>query len=451
MAHADFIAAIYLGTSRITGIVGKKEAGVITVIAYETEKSAGCIRRGRVYNIQETSAKVKAIVRRMESKIPGSRIGKLYVGVGGQSIRSEEHTVSRSLDADRMVTDELIDSLFDEIRTCRPEGLDVLSVIPSAYFLDESERPEFDPVGVSCSLIKAKYQLIVANPSIRKRIVKCIAEEAKIEIAGILPSPPVLADVVLSENDKNQGCALIDFGAGVTSLAIYKNGRLLSLCVIPLGGNLITKDLADCLGIKEADAERLKRDYGNALVDNNDTSTLKVDVEEVEEFSVSLAKFNTILGARLQEILENVYKKLTAVELAGLRAGIVITGGAANLENLPAVIHNRLKTEVRYAFIREDLNVKGKQSDLAPDGITLGLLLKGETPCVEQTIPKPAPPVIPAPPVVSKQQPVDPPPPEPDVVKNDPKPDPEPQKPKKKGKGIGDKFNIFVGDLFKEQ
>jgi cell division protein FtsA len=445
MIYTDFITAIYLGTSRITGIVGKNESGTPIVIAYETEDSAGCIRRGCVYNVKETAAKVKDIIRRMEAKIPGNRIGKVYIGIGGQSIRSLEHTLSKSLETESMITDELIDNLLKECKTCQPEGLDVLDVIPSAYYLDK--HAEFDPVGISCSMIEAKYQLIVARPSIRKRIEE-ISNLAKIEIAEILPTPLVLADIVLTEDDKNRGCALIDFGAGVTSLTTYKNGRLLSLNVIPMGGNLITKDLAYFLGIREADAETLKRKYGNAIVNPDDATTFQVNVEQIDTPAVNLADFNTVLEARLQEILENVYDKLDNAEPKDLRAGIIITGKTANIDNLTTLIYNRLQTDVRYATVRKDVEVKTKLSNITPDGITLGLLLRGKTNCAEQTaIPQAE--YAPAP----QQTPVPTPPPAPEQTPCEEKQEPTPPQPSTRHgkKKLTDRFSSLMEDIFKDQ
>jgi cell division protein FtsA len=440
MAYTDFIAAIYLGTSRITGIVGRNEAGTLVVIAYETETSANCIVRGCVHNVKETAIRIKKIVRNLESRIPGYRIGKVYVGVGGQSIRSVEHTVSRALKDESIVTDEIMDSLYKECETYLPDGLDVLSVLPSAYYLDGRIEPE--PVGISCSLIKAQYNLIIARPSIRRLIGKCITEFVRIEIAGILVSPLSLADVVLSESEKNRGCALIDFGAGVTSLAVYKGGNLISLCVIPLGGNLITKDIEEFLKIGEAEAEQLKRKYGNALVSEEDDSTFQVNQEQKGLTQVKLSDFNAVVAARLQEILENVYDKLeNVIELKDLRAGIIITGKAANLENLTAVIYNRLETDVRYASIRQGLNIKTSQPDTFPDGVTLGLLLNGDINCSAINNPPPPPAPAPTPPSM---------PPKP-TVPSTPPPPPDSKGRKKKGKLLGElikKAGDFAGDIF---
>jgi cell division protein FtsA len=444
MAHMNFIAAIQLGTSRITGIVGRNEGDTLTVIAYETEDSAKCIRRGCVYNVKETANKVKSILRKLELKIPGNRIGKVYVGTGGQSVRSVDHTVSISLDTDAIITDEIMDSMNEECRAYRPDRLDVLSVMPPAVYINGRLEP--DPVGVSCSRIEARYKLIVARPSLRKRITECITELANTGIAEILVSPLALADVALSEDEKKRGCALIDFGAGVTSLSVYKNGSLVGLCVIPLGGNLITNDIEDFLGIGEAEAEQLKRKYGNALVNKDDDSIFQINTEQTDLPPVKMSDFNTVTEARQQEILENVYYQLDAIGSKDLRAGIVISGKAANLENLTTVIYNRLKMDVRYASIRKSLTVKTNLPETRPDGIALGLLLQGnmncsvhlapQSPPIQQPAPTPAPP---APPPVKET--------ETETIKKEPAPSR-----KKEGffKKIKTKTDEFAGDLFKE-
>lgn len=82
MAYTDFIAAIDLGTSRIVGMVGKKnEYGVLSIIAYEVETSASCIRRGCVYNVEETANKIKRLILKLENKLNGTKIAKVYVAL----------------------------------------------------------------------------------------------------------------------------------------------------------------------------------------------------------------------------------------------------------------------------------------------------------------------------------------------------------------------------------
>ncbi|GAB6394965.1 MAG: cell division protein FtsA [Bacteroidales bacterium] len=408
MADLNFIAAIDLGTSHIRGIVGSKDpsSGKITVIASEEAEAAGCIRRGRINNVKETAEKVKSLVRKLNLRLPGSRIERIYVGIGGQSFRSIEYPVSKSLQ-DEMVTDELMNGLYEECKAFCPQDLEVLAIMPPVCYLDG--RPELNPVGILCSRqIEAKYQLIVARPNIRKFLEECISGLAEVNIAGVMVSPLALGDAVLSESDKKLGCALIDFGAGVTTLTVYKNGRLLYLCVIPLGGNLITKDIMRHFGLVESEAEHLKRKHGNAIADKDDQTVKQVQANYGTEYcSVPLAELNAVVEARMHEILENVYSHLEIVGVNDLQAGIVIAGGTANLENLAKVINGKLGKDIRFATVRKGLAVASP--DAHPEETLVGLLLNGTQNCVHVTQPveEEAPkPVVPAPasePVVEKK------------------------------------------------
>ena len=89
MAYTDFIAAIDLGTSHMVGMVGTKNAtGALSIIAYEVENSGTCIRRGCVYNVKETASKIKRLILKLENKLGGTKIGQVYVGLGGHSVLS---------------------------------------------------------------------------------------------------------------------------------------------------------------------------------------------------------------------------------------------------------------------------------------------------------------------------------------------------------------------------
>ena len=119
MAYTDFIAAIDLGSSHMVGMVGAKgPAGTLSIIAYEVENSDTCIRRGCVYNIKDAAGKIVRLIRKLENKLGGSRIGKIYVGVGGQSLRSINHAVSKVLGSGT-VTEEVLKELDQECRQSR--------------------------------------------------------------------------------------------------------------------------------------------------------------------------------------------------------------------------------------------------------------------------------------------------------------------------------------------
>lgn len=382
MAYTDFIAVIDLGSSHMVGMVGvKSQKGTLSIIAYEVEDSSSCIRRGCVYNVDETANKIKRLILKLENKLSGAKIAKVYVGIGGQSLHSIDHTVSRVLGADGVVTEEIINGLYEECKSYRPDLLDVLAVVSPTYLLDDKLEP--NPVGIPCARIEARYKLIVGRPSLRRYLNDGIAGRAKIEIAGIIVSPLALADVVLTDNEKNLGCALIGFGAGVTTLTVYKGGQLVDLSVIPFGGNLITRDITS-LRLVESEAERVKLAYGSAMMEKNGDQNIQVSsADGMGMREIKLSDLDYVIEARIKEILENVYARIEATGLMdSLGAGIVITGGAAALKNLPEVIRERLKMDVRYSAARKGTVEGGDVIAGKPEyAVAIGLLTKGTKNC----------------------------------------------------------------------
>ena len=420
MAYMNFIAAIDLGTSHIAGMIGTKNAdGALTIIAYESSiNTTKCIRRGCIYNVDEAAFQIKTLITKLNNKLPpGEKIDKVYVGVGGQSIRSMEHVVTRSLGLEGVVTSDTLRDMEKECRAFKPEMLDVLSIVSPVYLLDG--KLESNPEGISCNRIDARYKLIVGRPSLRRNIITCIKEKVQVDIAGIFISPLVLADTVLHSSAKELGCVLVSIGAGVTSVSVYRNNELISLNVIPLGGNLVTRDIMS-LNILETEAERLKKAHGNVLIDETDDSEISVNV--VENLGslrqIKLKEFNTVVEARMQEIVENVYARVKETGLLdSLGAGIIMTGGASSIKNLDVLLKGKFgknKCEVRMAAIQKGLIEKSMLTITDPDYAVIGLLLKGKINCAY--IPPVAPPPPPPPP------PVDPPVVEEDPIIEQPKP-----------------------------
>ena len=170
-------------------------------------------------------------------------------------------------------------------------------------------------------------------------------QQAKIDIAEQLIAPLVTANAVLTESERRSGCALVDFGADTTTISVYKNNILRFLTVLPLGGNSITRDITT-LQMEEEEAERLKKTYGDALYEEEpeqEEATCKLDDDSR---TIKVADLNNIIEARAEEIIANVWNQ---IQLSGfddkLLAGIIMTGGAANLKNLEEMLRKRSKIE----------------------------------------------------------------------------------------------------------
>lgn len=385
MATTDFIAAIELSSSKISGIAGKKNSdGSIQVLAYAREDASSFIHKGVIYNIDKTAQALASITNKLENQLNNS-IAKVYVGIGGQSLRTvkrgESYTGRR-----RHHLARLVDSICDENLEVPLADMSVLDVAPQEYKIDNTLQA--DPVGVAGQHITGQFLNIVARASLKKNLEHSF-EQAKVEIADLLIAPIALANAVLTENEMRSGCALVDFGADTTTISVYKNNILRYLSVLPLGGNTITRDITS-LQMEEQDAEKLKLQYGNALYEEEEESETPAVCALEDGRAIELATLNNIIGARSEEILANVWNQL---QLSGyedkLFSGVVFTGGGANLKNIEEAFRKQSKIEKvkTMRFVHD--TVHGFSDVLAKDGMQntlLGLLAAGNENCCLQEV-----------------------------------------------------------------
>lgn len=392
MATTDFIAAIELGSSKITGVAGKKNSdGSIQVLAYAREDSSSFIRKGVIYNLDKTAQSLTSIINKLEGMLNNS-IAKVYVGMGGQSIRTVRNVVSRDLDAETIISQELIDSISDENLEIPLIDMDILDVAPQEYKIGNNLQA--DPVGVAGSHIEGRFLNIVARTSLKKNLERCF-EQARIEIADLKISPLVTADAVLTESERRSGCALIDFGADTTTISVYKNNILRFLTVLPLGGNSITRDITT-LQMEEEEAERLKVTYGDAILEEEEGEEPATCPLEDGGRTLELSRLNNIIEARTEEIIANVWNQL---QISGyddkLLAGVIITGGAANLKHIDEVLRKRTKIEkLRFAKFPRNAVHADARDVIKKDGTQntlFGLLFAGNENCCMQETPAPKP------------------------------------------------------------
>ena len=392
MATTEFIAAIELGSSKITGVAGKKNSdGSMQVLAYAQEDSSTFIRKGVIFNLDKTAQSLTSIINRLEGELKNS-IAKVYVGIGGQSLRTVRNVVSRDLEEEAIISEELVSAIGDENIAIPVVDMDILDVAPQEYKVGNNLQA--NPVGLVGSHIEGRFLNIVARASVRKNLEHCF-QQAKIDIADQLIAPLVTANAVLTESERRSGCALIDFGADTTTISVYKNNILRFLTVLPLGGNSITRDITT-LQMEEEEAERLKKPYGDALYEEDpeqEEATCKLDDDNR---IIKVADLNNIIEARAEEIVANVWNQIQLSSYEDkLLAGIILTGGAANLKNLDETLRKRSKIEkIRMAKLPRN-TVHASNNILKKDGsqnTLFGLLFEGnQNCCLTETAPAAAP------------------------------------------------------------
>ena len=382
MAATDFIVAIELGSTKITGIVGKKNPdGSIRILAYAKEHLSDCIKKGTIYNLDKTTQCINSVIKRLEN-IVQAPIKKVYIGIGGQSIHSIHNKVTKRLTEEMKISQALIDSMLESNQEMPLADSEILATELQGYKLGNNQFIK-EPVGIQTDHIEGHYLNIVARNSLKSNIQQCLYQTGY-EIAGYILSPLATANVILKDNEKRSGCALIDFGAETTTVSVYKNNILRHLAVIPLGSNNITKDICS-LQIEEDDAEALKVRYANAL-----TEPTEEDYDISKEYcidgkcKIDANELERIVEARVKEIIENIWNQIKLSEYSDkLLAGIIITGGTIHLPNLSKAISNITQIEkIRIAQAGE-FELQDAPDDLS-DGTNntlLGILNSGKENC----------------------------------------------------------------------
>ena len=376
----EFIVAIELGSTNIIGVAGKKNIdGSISILSVIKEDSTSCINKGVVYNIDKTVQCLTNIIKRLETSLK-AKVAQVYVGVGGQSIRSVKNTLIKELPLDTVVTLDMVNELMDANRSMTYPAQEVLDAITQEYKVDA--QYQLDPVGIQCTRLEANLLNILWKKSFYRNLNKCF-DNAGIAIAEMYLAPLALADSVLTDVEKRVGCVLVDLGAETTTVSVYYRNILRHLAVIPLGGNNITIDIAS-LQMDDENAEKIKLKYASAYTDSKDIDeNLKYSIDEDRQ--VDSKTFIEIVEARLEEIIKNVWYQVPSEYTDKLLGGFIITGGVSNMKNIEKAFKQHTGVDkIRIAnFVQETINsnIPEITAHDATMNTVLGLIAKGDMNC----------------------------------------------------------------------
>jgi cell division protein FtsA len=377
----NIYVALNIGSSEITAMAAQKnDEGQLRILGVETGTSEG-VRYGEIINPSSTSAVVNRLLKLLQNRI-GREIGQVYVGLNGRSLKTLKASNGRQLDNGAEVTDMLLHEMISEVKDAKTEQGAIYEVYMQETKVDDEIEPS--PIGCFCEKIQASYRVILGKPELKTNIERCI-DRACYALANAPIQLVTTADALLSVNEKEQGCALIDFGAHCTSLAIFHHGYLRYLSVIPLGGKNITKDIAS-LELSENIAEQIKLQFANAMkstVNPSQRITIKSEIQGIEPKRIPLQTLAFITEARAGEILDLILVHIQKSGLSGhLGAGIVITGNASKLQNLETLIQEKTQLPVRLGT--HSIHLEDGTSERFHDicySPLIGLLLSADADC----------------------------------------------------------------------
>lgn len=360
-----------IGTTKIVAMIGRKnEYGKLEILGLGKSKSLG-VHRGVVNNITQTIQSIQAAIAEAEER-SGYVIKDVVVGIAGQHIRSIQHSDYISRDnAESVIDHKDIEQLINQVhKLAMLPGEEIIHVLPQEFKIDgQSEIKE--PIGMYGGRLESSFHVVVGQAASIRNVGRCI-QSAGIELSGLTLEPLASADAVLSQEEKEAGVALIDIGGGTTDLAIFKDGIIRHTAVIPFGGNVITDDIKEGCSIIEKQAELLKVKFGSAWPGENKENEI-VSIPGLrgrEPKEISLKNLSKIINARVVEIIELVFEEIKAYgheePKKKLIAGIVLTGGGAQLKHIKQLVEYITGMDTRIGYPNEHLAGNSEEEISSP-------------------------------------------------------------------------------------
>ena len=330
------IVGIDVGTTNICVLVGELDRdGKLNIVGVGTCPSQG-LRRGVVVNIEETVTSIAAALDRAE-RLSGKKITTAYVGIAGSHIASENSKgfVAISPSHRDIIQNDISRAIEVARAIAIPANREVIHVIPRGYVVDGQEGIK-NPIGMSGFRLEVETHIITGAVSSIHNLIKCV-HKARVEIEDLVLEPLASSEAVLVDGETDLGVALVDIGGGTTDIAVFSDGAIWQTVVLPIGGNLITSDIAIGLRLPFGVAEELKVTYGHC-----DPSTIaEDDMIELAQFMpdcddlVPRKLLAEIIQARVEELFEMVHEEIRKSGYDGLLpAGLVLTGGTAELPGI---------------------------------------------------------------------------------------------------------------------
>lgn len=360
MEKENIAVGLDIGTTKIVAMIGKKNAyGKLEILGVGKSKSLG-VSRGVVNNITQTIQSIQQAILEAENN-SGYKIKDVVVGIAGQHIRSIQHSdyISRS-NPEEVIGGYDIDLLINQVhKLAMLPGEEIIHVLPQEFKIDgQSDIKE--PIGMYGGRLESSFHVVVGQASSIRNVGRCI-QSSGIELSGLTLEPLASSDAVLSQEEKEAGVALIDIGGGTTDLAIFKDGIIRHTAVIPFGGNIITDDIKEGCSIIEKQAELLKVKFGSAWPgENKDNEIVSIPgLRGREPKEISLKNLSKIINARVVEIIEQVFTEVRAYGHEDPRkkliAGIVLTGGGAQLKHIKQLVEYITGMDTRIGYPNEHL------------------------------------------------------------------------------------------------
>ena len=376
------IVGLDIGTTKIAAIAGRKnEYGKLEILGFGRANSNG-VQHGMVLNIDQTIKAIQTALENCYASNPNLMLNEVYVGIAGHHIKSLQTRgdIVRQ-DTEEEVRQEEIDRLIaDQYRTYIPAGDQIIDVIPQEFTVDNFQNIP-NPIGYSGVKVGANFHIITGDKNAIRNINRSV-EKAGLRTKDLVLQPLASAAAVMCDQDLEAGVAIVDIGGGTTDLAVFYEGILKHTAVIPFGGENITNDIKNGLGVLKTQAEQMKVQFGSALSDEAKANAFITipGLRGMQPKEISVKNLAGIIQARMSEIMDFVsyHLKQVGLDTRLLNGGVILTGGGSQLKHLIQLTEYVTGLNARIGFPNEHL-AGGHIDELAKPmySTCIGLILKG--------------------------------------------------------------------------
>lgn len=344
------LAGIDLGTTKICSTIARDD-GQIRILGAGWSPSRG-LKKGVVVNLSETIDSIKASMEKAEKQSETS-VDSVYVSIGGAHLRgvnTSGKTEVRGKNGE--ITAQDMGRAIAAARSLEvPAGWEIIHVLTQNFNVDGQDGI-VNPLGMSGRRLAVNLHVVIHASAVVQNIVNAV-NKAGLLVSGVVMQQLASAEAMLSEDEKELGTVVVDIGGGTTDIGVYSQGAIWHTEVLPLGGNLITKDIAIGLKAPIQEAEQIKKELSTVFPDSVPPEEV-IEVSEVgtgRRRTISRRILCQIVQARSDEILQAV-KKIT--DRAGVQSelvtGVVLTGGGSLLDGLVERAEEILHMPVRLGY-----------------------------------------------------------------------------------------------------
>lgn len=368
-------AAVDIGSTKIVALAGtKSEEGKIQIIGIGQSASRG-VSRGVVLNVEETFVAISDAVGQAERDC-GQDIEQVFVNISGQQLITHTSIQKKTMGREHCFTESDVNQLKEQARQMNlEEGMCIYHINPEQFVVD-GEPVVSSPVGTIGEKIEATYKLHVAPEAYKRNIAKSF-ERGSILVQNAVLDPIASAEIVLNDDEKESGVALVDIGGGATKISIFCEGVLCFTSMVPFGGNVVTRDIKEGCAITAKQAESLKVQFGRAIAEfASEGKMVTIPIPGGwEPKHISVKSLAQIIQARMEEIIVGFFYQIQKSGYADkLGAGIVITGGTSLLRDLPQLINYHTGFAVRIGTPNLNQFVERREVNDPRFATALGLL-----------------------------------------------------------------------------